>query len=536
MTHTLRAVALPTVGVALVAGLLTAVPANVLPAKADGYDPVTGCKEEIAGDNSYTRPVMLQRVVNAIPENVVISRWKLTDDEGTRTIRDDDYRLVTPKDTPINLGQQTPYMEKDGNIRNYKYNLSGSDYDTDHWWGGNRRGCDTNLPLMLEQGRGSNVKAWAYSGGEYRSGQQKWWGFPRQNSREGPSNYATFVCRGPRPGADLYWEKRDADQGFHTTTSSRIGGIAPPCDDSRFADVSIRHEASLSKRGHLEERDSTSLPRGCEVRRGADMVGCWQEVWKGPWYRSWRFETYVYAVAMRAVMESRARILVPAEFTESNISVERNISWRIVDARVLDGRWPKGNRDFSAPAPDSPEEWATTSPYTIPGNGQAFRVSAWGNPRNAKQEMSFRLVADTDGTWKWPVNPDTGQELERPETVVTLGFTQNNFDEGGWSCKSGLWVDTTVIGSTPDSKHCIQGQVPTPYELPTSGDDQERRKHNTAKPTFPTVGSTTFYTNVPGRWNSSQLKLSIIRTETSSEPNADLVWQIRISGLIDTAK
>jgi hypothetical protein len=32
------------------------------------------------------------------------------------------------------------------------------------------------------------------------------------------------------------------------------------------------------------------------------------------------------------------------------------------------------------------------------------------------------------------------------------------------------------------------------------------------------------------------LKVNIIRTETSSEPNADLVWQIRISGLIDTAK
>jgi hypothetical protein len=30
--------------------------------------------------------------------------------------------------------------------------------------------------------------------------------------------------------------------------------------------------------------------------------------------------------------------------------------------------------------------------------------------------------------------------------------------------------------------------------------------------------------------------LSIIRTETSSEPNADVVWQVRISGLIDTAK
>jgi hypothetical protein len=216
--------------------------------------------------------------------------------------------------------------------------------------------------------------------------------------------------------------------------------------------------------------------------------------------------------------------------------VERNISWRIVDARVLDGRWPKGNRDFGGPAPDTRAEWAKPSPYTIPGNGQAFRISAWGNPKNAKQEMSFRLIADTDGTWTWPVNPDTGRELERPETVLRLGFIQSNFDEGEWSCRDGMPEDTKVIGNTPDSKHCIQGQVPTAYELPTAGDDRERRRHNTAKPTFPVEGNTTFFTNVPGNWNSSQLKVNIIRTETSSEPNADLVWQIRISGLIDTAK
>jgi hypothetical protein len=515
-------------------------PSSLPPAQANGYDPVTGCTEDVAGDISVNRAIAFQRVVNAIPENVVISRWQLTDNEGTRTIRDDDYRLVTPKDTPINLGQQTPYMEKDGTVKNYKYNTAGSYEEGDHWWSGNRRGCDTNIPLLIEQGRNRGVKAWTYGNTEFRPNEEKWYAFPRQTHREGPKTYVTFVCRGPRePGTNaLGWDKKNSQPGFETSTTDPKGGIAPACADSRFENVQVRHQASLSKMGNLQAPGAEFI-RDCEVRGGASIVGCWQEVWKGPWYRTWRFETYVYAVAMRAVMESRARILVPAEFTENNISVERNISWRIVDARVLDGRWPKGNRDFGGPAPDTRAEWAKPSPYTIPGNGQAFRISAWGNPKNAKQEMSFRLIADTDGTWTWPVNPDTGRELERPETVLRLGFTLgnfNNFTASDWSCRDGAWVDSTQIGSTPDSRHCISGSVPTPYEEPTENQDRERRRHNTAKPTFPVEGNTTFFTNVPGNWNSSQLKVNIIRTETSSEPNADLVWQIRISGLIDTAK
>lgn len=540
-----KKVAVPVAGAAVLAGLLTAVPTAVLPASlppaaATGFDPVTGCKEDVAGDNSYTRPIMFQRIINAIPENVVVSRWqRLAEGRDTASVRDDAYRLVTPRDTPINLGQQTPYMEKDSTVKNFKYNTAGAWEEADHWWSGNARGCNTNIPFILEQGRGSAVRAWDYRNNEFERGNQKWYAFPRQTHREGPKTYATFVCRGPRTAEanSVRWDKKNSQPGFETTTTAVDGGVAPECDDSRFKDISVRHEASLSKMGNLQERSISGFPRGCAVRNGANIVGCWQEVWKGPWYRTWRFETYVYAVAMRAIVESRARIVVPANFTQNNISVERNISWRIVDAEVLDGYWPKGNRELrDAQAPTTPEEWATASPYTIPGNGQPFRISAWGNPKNAKQEMSFRLIADTDGTWRWPVDPDTGEELERPETVITLGFTQGNFDSAGTSCKDGLWVDTTAIGSTPDSKHCIEGQVPTPYEEPTTGDARERRTHNLAKPTFATVGNTTFFTNIPGRWNSSQLKLNIISTETSSEPNADVRWTIRISGLIDTAR
>ncbi len=356
-------------------------------------------------------------------------------------------------------------------------------------------------------------------------------------NRDGPGGYFTWTCRGPVDAdARVFWQRNNSrNTSFSNGTNNPDAGIAPACQEDWFKGIKVRTRYALSKMGNLEAPTNNDFPRNCEVLAGSKSVNCWLEVYKGPWYRTWRFVTHIYAVAMRSKVSSTATISVPPEYTTNNRAIDRQIAWRVVEAKMKDGAWPTGFSDFGGPRPETPAQWATPSPYTVPGTGEPFWISGWGNASAEQQQMTFTLVGDTDGTYEWPKNK-SGKALERPVVTVSLPFSMKNFADGQWSCKDKMFVDDTNIGNTPDSKHCISGWVPTPYELPQSMDDRERRiasDNPTWKDKDGNLRAT--ITKVKNRYNTGQLNVDITNVDAaSSSPNADVTYTIQLSGYIDT--
>ena len=541
MKRSYRLATLGVCAIGLSAGLLTPGVASARPT-----DPVTGCWEEYDSGVVGSSPISFGMLQNDIPRGITISKWLpaakaakyRTDTKARVKVGADSYSLVTPEAPEVWLGQRTPYMDG-GTVTDAKQILSGSSFKTDHWWGSmDNVGCQTNIMYAIGQGKSDVASAIGYNGRPVREGVEKWWGIPKEYSYEGPKGYVKFTCRGT-PGASdsgYFWNKVNSGAGFTGSDASKgvdpQAGKAPACQDEVFKDSRVRHFWDMTYYGNTEPRTA----RGCTTSSSNSTLGCYQLMYQGPWKRSIRFETHVWAPAMKTRISSTATIVIPAKYSTETPkrSVTRRLSWRITDANIS-GSWPSGYRQSRFTKPSKPSDFELPSPYTIPGGGQSFLLSGWGSIADARQVMEYRLTADTDGTWNWPVDPVTGEEMERPSGTVKVGYQLGNFDDNSGSCTSGeYWND--LKPSRNDA--CIQGFVPTVWAVPTDQGQRERRVFPTGKDANgKDVTSSAYFTwtPIPGQnWMDSQLKVQNVTTDAPQTVSANVTWTIRLAGEIDS--
>lgn len=509
------------------------------PLKAS-YDWRTGCEiDDWAGDNSINRGWALQAMVNLIPQGVTVSQ---TGVQNGRAV------VTTPTAPDINVGQRTPKMEQI-NVTDSKKFIRGSQYSTDHFYEGYAYSCHTNAPFVVGFGdiNSTSVKTWNYDGSQRKptdSQKPQWWAHPRQTDYNGPTGWYTWACRGTPNGktgnaSNAFWGKVDSGTGFVGDGQDRnasSAGRAPGCQDNVMKDLKFTTRYSISKRGGLEERNDSDYPRDCTVE-GAAPVGCWQEIYSGGWLRAWAFQYKIFATAMRAELSSETRITVPGAFDPDNAGFSKPLSWRIVDASINNGTWPsftsEGKEfDFSDAAftkSQDRQDWATLSPYTVPGSRGTFTLGGWGTPEGM-QTMSFLLVGDSDGTWQWPVNQSTGEPLERPRVRVNLNFKVSNFDDGG-SCNKKIDGDNSLSATDKEDtrgRHCIQGVVPTLWPLPADASNNWRRIHDAnAKPSI----TTEVKPLASVCWNTEKFAFND-ESKLASVPDvgADFTWRLFLAG------
>lgn len=524
-------------------------------------DARTGCWiGYYAGDNSIWRGWAIQAMVNRIPANVGISQYAVADGKG---------KLAGPAAPAVAIGQRTPHME-DIDVNTSKQIIRGTERNTDHFFSAPNYGCNTNAPYIVSQGllNAPEVKAWRYDGGLRTAASNnpggparpQWWGHARQTDYDGPTGRYSWTCRGlpanttstsANTGGDTYWQTVNSGTGFRgdagsTDRADRASGIAPECQDVNLDGMTLTTRYSISKRGGLEARnDQLTYPRYCTVEN-SPLVSCWQEIYP-LWDRAWAFQNHVYASALRTNITSVTQIKVPADFSPTGVGFQRPITWRITDGEIT-GAWPKytaGGRtvDMGAIASKSSEQdWAMTSPFTVPGTGEQFSVSGYGTPMGP-QEMSFILTADTDGTWDWPVNAKTGRALTRPQIKVTFSYVISNYDDGG-TCKNKTWYDDDDVkdGRNNDTTggHCLQGDVPTIWPLPENRSNYWKRVPDTfitdkdGKRTR-NVPTTTFdYTVLASCLKKDELVLQDNSSKTAPAVGADFAWDIRLAGTVSS--
>lgn len=509
-------------------------------------DSRSGCDiDDWARDTSINRGWAVQAMVNRIPKNVSISQFNAV--TGTAAV---------PTAAPVAIGQRTPFMEG-VSVKDAKRIIRGSYYDTDNFWSGPSYGCHTLAPFLVGQGGldEAGVQAWNYDG-DLRTPQNsqrartQWWGHARQDNYNGATGQYTWTCRGVPTGTDdAYWARVSNGTGFFGDGSDRTkpnAGRAPECADENMGGFTLTTRYSISKRGALEARDNQSeYPRFCSVT-GNDLVGCWQEIYPLEWDRAWGFQNHVYASALRAVLDSDTRIRLPNEFSDTPGTV-RPLAWRISDADVS-GAWPVFTgadgvrRDMSGVAtPLNNQSLATPSPFTVPaGLKDTFTLAGYGTPMG-NQQMTFLLTGDTDGTWAWPTSNVDGRTLPRPQVRITVNFTISNFDNGG-SCSKGYWYDDKAFGNGRGNDkagpHCIQGQVPTIWPLPTSSSklwEREIDEFVTDKDGKRTRNSPTTdfeATVLASCYKKDELVIQNNSLKTAPVIGADFTWNIRLSGTL----
>lgn len=521
-----------------------------------GDDPRSGCEiGDWAGDNSIWRGWAIQALVNRIPKDVGMSRYSYSGGKGT---------LTAASAPAVTVGQRTPFMEK-VNTQTAKSIVRGSQYDTDNFWKGPSYGCNTNAPFVVAQGMldAPGVKAWRYDGGlrtttnnPAGAARPQWWGHARQTNYDGPTGSYSWTCRGlpsnqnstaGQPGGDTWWSFVSQGSGFFgdgKDQSNRDGGRAPECADVNLEGFNLTTRYSISKRGGLEARnDQVTYPRYCSVEN-SPLVGCWQEIYP-LWDRAWAFQYHVYTSALRANISSNATIKIPAAWT-GTVEMIKPLAWRLTDG-AISGAWPKhrdaqGNVvDYSAievGATDPEQDWTKPSSFTVPGTNAPFTVSGYGTPMGP-QRMTVTLTADTDGSWTWPVNPKTGNELPRPQIQLTFGYVISNYDNGR-SCQEKVWYDDASFGggrnNDSSGPHCIEGQVPTLWPLPADADNAWKKrapdaKDKDGKDIEPTVSFTS-----TALFSCLQDKEIKVQNVPSSLPvpnvGADHTWTVRVSGQV----
>ncbi len=511
-----------------------------------GRDSRSNCEvDDWASDNSINRGWAIQAMVNRIPKDISVSQFDPTTG-----------RSPVPDAAPVTVGQRTPKM--DGvSVTASKRIIRGSARSTDNFFSGSTYGCTTWAPYVVGQGGldEAGVQAWNYDGnirglandpaGRSRT---QWWGHARQTNYDGPTGSYTWTCRGlPTGKADTFWARVSQGTGFvgDGVRDQDDAGRAPECRDDNMDGFMLTTRYSISKRGGLEARsDQAEYPRYCSVE-GNDLVGCWQEIYPLEWDRAWGFQYHVYASALRAVLESNATIRLTSEYVD--FPETRPLAWRISDGDIT-GAWPKFtddlgvSRDMSgvATALDQ-QDLSTTSPFTVPaGSKGRFTLAGYGTPMG-NQQMTFLLTADTDGTWEWPTSAITGRPLQRPQIQITVGYTISNFDSGK-TCSAKIWYDDGAFGggrgNDKSGPHCIEGQVPTIWPLPTDSgklwkrqidefitDKDGKQVRNTPTTTFDAKVLT-------GCGKVDELRIQNTSAKSVPEVGADYTWSIRISGAV----
>ena len=521
------------------------------------YDSRAHCEiDNWASDLSINRGWALQTLVNQLPQGVTVSRWVKAQGAG--------YELVTPEPAQTNVGQRTPKMEGIS-TRTAKEISSGSEYWTDHYWDGYNYGCNTNAPFVVAPGVVNSGKTWNYDGqvrtSANQSGVQKpnWWAQPRQTNRDSPIGRYSWTCRATPSGvakSDAWWSKVDRGSGFlgddSRTQGPRNAGSAPVCPDQVLDGMSVTTKYSITKRGNLEGRNESGWPRGCTTDNS--VVGCWEEVYSlasEGWDRAWAYQYHVFAPAMRAELQSDAQIKVPSTYDPDGIGYTKPITWRIVGASVP-GAWPQFT-DVDGEKWDSSgisrslrqQNWSLPSEFTVPGDNSVYSLAGYGSPSVGEQAMTFSLVADTDGTWTWPIKQDiSAKPLPRPQVNVTLRYTLSNFDDGG-SCTTATGYDDNQFGGATDTAgaHCLQGtMVPTLWPLPSDAKNYFKRVHDqyVPDPTNPNnkilnrPNTSLTSTVVKSCYNDTQVKVQDLSQPTAPDVGADYTWPIKVTGLIDS--
>lgn len=543
MWSTVIRTAAPVASLALMAGVLTVSAITVAPAAQAADDPQTGCDDVYDSAVVGRTPIQFMRMINEIPQSLRVDRTT-----AGRVVpgKQPVPAAVSSKTIPVWLGQKTPYMDG-GNTRDHKEYNSGSAWWTDHWWdaGYTRHtiGCFTNIPFVVGPGDGDKAfqATYDYDGklygrnAEWR-GRGNWWAFPKNYSREGVNGYHSWTCRGavdPLKTTTVYWKKVNQGSGFFgdndTDRKNPDAGRAPACEDPQFQNMTVKSYLSQTYYGNLPDNVRTS--NRCEASGTKGAAGCWNAIWGGPWARTWRQETHVYAVALRAALSSTAQIDIPSEYRLPGDPATRRLSWVITKAETT-GSWPSGSSGLeSNEVPTGNTVTPFTVPGGVPGRAATYMIGSWGNVNKPEQRMTFRLTATTDGTWSWPVN-DQGEELLRPSVDLTFQYRLNNFNYQGASCSG------TSGGEGPWTKdqQCLFGLVPTLFQVTDNIQQNERRQPKLDEKGNP-ISTADFKSEaVQGGWSTSDLKVQQTRFDWGSAGGAyvgaNARWDINLSGTI----
>ena len=535
--------AAPLASLALVAGVLTVSAVVAAPAAQAADDPQTGCDNRYDSAVVGRTPIQFMRMINEIPQSLRVDRTTAGRvDAGGRVVP----AAVTSKTLPVWLGQKTPYMDR-GNTRDHKEYNSGSAWWTDHWWdaGYTRHtiGCYTNIPFVVGPGDGdkANQATYDYEGKLYGRdeewrGRGNWWAFPKNYSREGVNGYHSWTCRGavdPLKTSSVYWQKVNQGSGFFgdtdTDRNNPNAGRAPACQDSQFENMTVKSYLSQTYYGNLPDNVRTS--NRCEASGTRGAAGCWNAIYGGPWARTWRQETHVYAVALRAALSSTAQIDIPSEYRLPGAPATRRLSWVITRAETK-GSWPSGSSGLeSNEVPTGNTVTPFTVPGGVPGRAATYVIGSWGNVNKPEQRMTFRLTATTDGTWSWPVN-DQGEELLRPSVDLTFQYRLNDFNYQGASCSGTSGGE----GSWTREQPCLFGLVPTLFQVTDNIQQNERRQPKLDEKGNP-ISTADFKSEaVQGGWSTSDLKVQQTRFDWGSAGGAyvgaNARWDINLSGTI----
>jgi hypothetical protein len=551
---------------ALLASLLTGVALVAAPAPeaVAADDAETGCDETYDSAVVGNNPIMFQRITNHIPQGVTVS----TLTPGTA----DKASEIVTRPKPVWLGQKTPYMDGRDTLDYKKWNQRGSEgWPADNWWNSSYSrhhvGCQTNYPFLIGPGDGparpdlANPRLIDYDGklfgrNDSWRGKTTWWGVPKRYEQDWVGGSSTWTCRGdvPVPAKvnastwkfdSVYWKKVNQGSGFFgdndTDRRDRDAGRAPACENSAFADMSVVPNFRQTFYGSLPDDVRTS--NRCDATSTGDIVGCWQRIYAGPWNRSWRTDTNVFAASMLANLRSFTEMSVPAAYRSFDGPRKVTLSWAISNVDI-DGVWPDGFDPAEARVPTL----GTVSKYTVPGSIQgdattdrAFKFGGWLDTTPGDKRMRLRLTGSTDGTWAWPTCQDEtacklGQPLPRPQVDIAFRYDLNDFDKLKSSC-SGDGLYRTSKFYTREAP-CTIGIVPTLFEV--SGDSRQNEKFQPKKDekgkTTSTIDEVKFTPIQSQFWTTTDLKLQQGEpsrdAEGASAIGANVRWDITLSGVI----
>lgn len=535
--------------------VLVAAPAPVAVAADDGE---TGCDEAYDSAVVGNTPIMFQRIINHIPQGVTVSTLRA----GTA---DKPSEIVTnPK--PVWLGQKTPFMDGRNTLDFKKWNQrhSNEGWPADHWWDSSYSrhhvGCATNYPFLIGPGE-DKPRLIDYDGrlfgrNDTWRGKATWWGVPKRYEQDFVGGFSTWTCRGDvRVDADanlakwktdsVYWQKVNSGSGFFgdndTDRVNRNAGRAPACENSVFQDMEVKPNFRQTFYGSLPDDVRTS--NDCQVSSTKDIVGCWQRIYAGPWNRSWRTETNVFAASMVANLESVAQMEVPAAYRAFGDPRTVTLSWAISNVSI-DGAWPDGFIRKDAQVPDTAGE---VSKYTVPGalpgeRNKTFKFGGWIDTTPGKKQMRLRLTGATDGTWQWPTCQDEdvctlGRPMARPEVDIVFSYELDNFDRlGKISDDGGLWRTSKYYTRTAP---IIIGMVPTLYPVGDTVRDNEQfrpKKDDKGRPLPMDVDEVKFSPIQNQFWTTTDLKFQqsspTVEKEGAGTVGANVRWDIKLSGVI----
>ena len=560
---------------ALLASLLTGIALVSAPAPvavAGNTDSETGCDEVYDSAVVGNTPIMFQRIINHIPQGVAVSTLKPgTANRGPQ---------IETRAKPVWLGQKTPYMDRGKTLDYKRWNQRDSwifgkeGWPADHWWdaGYTRHtvGCYIGYPFLIGPGEGEaevdqpTPRLIDYDGKLYGRddnwrGRTTWWGIPKRYEADWVGGVSTWTCRGDvkvpenvDPGTwredSVYWERVKKGSGFtgDADNRNRNAGRAPACENSVFAGMEVKPKFLQTYRGSLP--DNVRASNACEVKSKGNVVGCWQRMYHGPWNRSWRTETNVFAASMLANITSYAQMEVPAAYRSFGAPRTVTLSWAISDVRI-DGEWPDGFNPREAVEPSTSSSVSKyTIPGAIPGDGdrdKPFKFGGWINTSPGKKQMKLTLTGTTDGTWEWPTCQDEdvcdNRPLARPQVTLTFSYDLANFDRlGKISDEKGLWRDSQYY--TRDAPIII-GMVPTLYPVGNDARTNEQfdprtdDKGNRLPRTINEVNVSRIQNQF---WTTTDLKFQEIGPTVSAEGvgtvGANVRWDLRFSGVITPIK